>query len=195
MDDRLGKQIVFLKDIGRLVTIQRRTLICDGSRRENDAEHSWHMAMAALLLREYAAWPQVDVSRAVEMSLVHDLVEIYAGDTYAYDPAANIGREEREQKAATQVFGQLPFDQAVHFRGLWEEFEARETPEAKYAAALDRVQSVILNHSTEGKSWRDHGVSADQVRERIEPVRDGSPKLWEYLMSLVEDAHARGWLK
>lgn len=192
--DRLTQQIEFLKKIGELVTIVRRTLIVDGSRRENDAEHSWHMATAAILLKEHAI-EEIDICRTIEMALVHDLIEIEAGDTYAYDPAANVGREEREQLAADKLFGTLPADQAEYFRGLWDEFEARQSAESRFAAALDRVQSVILNYTAGGQSWVDHGVTAEQVRQRIAPVRDGSPTLWHYLNTVIDDSHQRGWLK
>lgn len=192
--DRFAQQIEFLKRIGQLVTIIRQTLIVDGSRRENDAEHSWHMATAAILLQEYAS-EEIDLCRTIELALVHDLIEIDAGDTYAYDPAANVGREQRERLAADKLFGMLPDDQALYFRGLWDEFEVRQTPEARFAAALDRVQSVILNYTAGGQSWVDHGVTADQVRQRIAPVKDGSPKLWNYLNTVIDDSQQRGWLR
>ncbi len=172
---RLQQQIQFLAEIDKLKQVLRRTWLLDQSRFENDAEHSWHIAVAAMLFLEYADDPNVDVLRVIKMLLVHDLVEIDAGDTYAYDEQACLDQAEREQKAAERIFGLLPPDQAAAFRALWEEFEARQTPEARYAAALDRFQPLLHNYLTNGRAWRDHAVTSDRVFVRNGPVGEGAP--------------------
>ncbi len=192
--DRLRQQIAFLVEIDKLKQVLRRTWLMDQSRYENDAEHSWHIALAAMLFVEYAEAPKVDVLHVIKMLLVHDLVEIDAGDTYAYDVAACRDQPERERAAAQRVFGLLPPDQAAEFRGLWEEFEARQTAEARYAAALDRFQPLVHNYLTEGRAWRDHKVTSDLVRVRNRPVGDGAPTLWQYAEGLIDDAVAKGYL-
>ncbi|MEI8371308.1 MAG: HD domain-containing protein [Planctomycetota bacterium] len=191
---RLQQQIQFLTEIDKLKRILRRTWLLDQSRYENDAEHSWHIAMAAMLFLEYADDPKVDVLRVIKMLLVHDLVEIDAGDTYAYDEKACLDQAEREQKAAERVFGLLPPDQATEFRGLWEEFEARQTPEARYAAALDRFQPLLHNYLTNGRAWQDHAVTSDRVFIRNRPVGEGAPLLGQYAEDLIRDAVAKGFL-
>jgi len=193
-ENRLQQQIQFLAEIDKLNGVLRRTWLLDQSRYENDAEHSWHIAVAAMLFREYADDPSVDPLRVIEMLLVHDLVEIDAGDTYAYDAKACLDQPEREQRAAERIFGLLPPDQAAEFRALWEEFEARQTPEARYAAALDRFQPLLHNYMTGGRAWRDHGVTSDRVRVRNRPVADGSPRLWQYAEDLIDDAVEKGFL-
>ena len=166
----------------------------DQSRYENDAEHSWHIALAAMLFLEYADDTKVDVLRVIKMLLVHDLVEIDAGDTYAYDEKACLDQAEREQKGAERIFGLLPPDQATEFRGLWEEFEARQTPEARYAAALDRFQPLLHNYLTDGRAWLDHAVTSDRVLVRNRPVVDGAPLLGQYAEDIIRDAVAKGYL-
>jgi putative hydrolase of HD superfamily len=194
MPDRLTQQLAFFAEIDKVKQIVRRTLLMDGSRFENDAEHSWHMALMALGLTEYAAEP-VAALRVVKMCLIHDVVEIDAGDAYAYDPAAQVGQADRERRAAARIFGLLPPDQAAEWCGLWEEFEAQASADARYAAALDRVQSVLANYHAQGRSWRDHGVTRSQVLARIQAVRTGAPRLWEHLCQIVADATQRGWLR
>lgn len=193
MSDRLTKQIAFLLEVDKVKQVVRQTLIADGSRRENDAEHSWHLAMMAGVLAEYGP-PGMDLGRVLRMLLAHDLVEIDAGDTYCYDPAACLTQREREVKAAERIFNLLPADQAADLRALWEEFEARETPEARFAAALDRVQPVLLNYHTQGKSWLSRGVTRGQVIERNRHIERGAPALWAYVRSLIDDAVERGYL-
>ena len=190
---RLAQQLQFILELDKLKTVLRRNLLSDGSRVENSAEHSWHLAAMAGLLAEYAAEP-VDVMRVTRMLLVHDVVEIDAGDTYAYDPAANVGRAEREEIAARRVFGLLPPDQAGELRQLWDEFEAVETAESRYANALDRLQPLILNFHSRGESWRRHGVTAAQVRERMRPIQTGAPELWSVVEDLLKQAVERGYL-
>jgi putative hydrolase of HD superfamily len=192
--ERLSRQIAFILEADRLKRVVRQTLIADGSRRENDAEHSWHLALMAGVLAEYAP-DGVDVGRATRMLIAHDLVEIDAGDTYCYDPAACLTQRDREVRAAERIFALLPADQATELRALWEEFEARQTPEARFAAALDRVQPVLLNYHTRGVAWREHDVSRSQVMERNAHIEKGAPRLWEYVRGLIDDATARGWLR
>jgi putative hydrolase of HD superfamily len=191
--DRLARQLDFVIEIDRLKTVLRRTDISDGSRLENSAEHSWHIAVMALLLSEYAG-DGIDTTRVLEMLLVHDIVEVDAGDTFCYDAAANHGREERERVAAARLFGLLPADQSERLRSRWEEFEARETPEARFAAALDRLEPVLLNYVTSGGSWRRHAVEEEQVRVRNRPIGDGAAELWDLASRLIADAAARGWI-
>ena len=192
--ERLAEQVRFIVEIDKVKHVLRQTWLADGSRRENDAEHSWHMALMAILLLEYAEEPGLDPLRALGMILVHDLVEIDAGDTFAYDDEARADQAERERRAADRVFGLLPPDQARALRALWDEFEARQTPEARYAAALDRLQPLLLHMPTGGKCWRSHGVTADQVVERCSPIGDGSSVLWAYAQRLIREAVERGYL-
>jgi putative hydrolase of HD superfamily len=192
--DRLQQQINFILEIDRLKQIFRQTLISDGSRRENDAEHSWHLSVMAALLVEYGP-AGVDLARVMKMLLVHDLVEIDAGDTYCYDATACLTQKEREIASVDRIFALLPQDQAKEIREIWDEFEARATPEARYAAALDRAQPVLLNYRTQGKSWREHDISRAQVIERNAHIEAGAPRLWEYILGLIDEATAKGWLR
>lgn len=193
MQERLAKQLEFVLEIDRLKAILRRTRIADGSRRENSAEHSWHLAMMAMTLAEHAP-VGTDVARAIEMLLVHDLVEIDAGDTFAYDSDANLDREEREVRAAERVFGLLPAEQGARFRALWDEFEGGASPEARYAVALDRLQPFLLNARAEGGTWRTHAVRLAQVRRRMEPIRHAMPEVWPVVERSLAEAVERGWL-
>jgi putative hydrolase of HD superfamily len=193
MPDRLAQQLAFLLEIDRLKLINRQTLIADGSRRENDAEHSWHLAVMASLLAEYAP-PGVDIARVTRMLLVHDIVEIDAGDTYCYDQAACQTQRQREEAAADRIFALLPGDQGREMRKLWEEFESRATPESRFAAALDRIQPVLLNYHTQGRAWLEHGVTRAQVIERNRHIEAGAPRLWAYVAQLIEDAVTKGYL-
>jgi len=193
MPDRLSQQFAFLLEIDRLKQINRQTLIADGTRRENDAEHSWHLAVMATLLAEYAP-PDTDIARVTRMLLVHDVVEIDAGDTYCYDQSACATQSQREQAAADRIFAMLPADQAADIRKLWEEFEARQTPESRFAAALDRVQPVLLNYHTQGRAWQEKGVTRAQVIERNQHIEAGAPRLWAYIEQLIDDAVTKGYL-
>ncbi len=192
--ERFKQQIEFVLEIDKLKQIFRQNLLIDGSRRENDAEHSWHLAVMALILEEYAKEP-IELSKVIKMVLLHDLVEIDAGDTFCYDPAAGVDQDEREAKAAERIFGLLPAEQSEKFKRLWLEFERRETPEAKFAACLDRFQPFLHNYHTEGGTWRAHNVTSEQVRERMAPVGEFSKTLGAYVDSLIEDALRRGILK
>jgi putative hydrolases of HD superfamily len=191
--DCLPQQIGFIVEIDKLKTVLRQTLLIDGSRRENTAEHSWHLAMMAISLADYADRP-VDIGRVIRMLLVHDLVEIDAGDTFVYDVAANQDKAEREAAAAERIFGLLPLDQGTELRSLWQEFEARTTPDAAFAAALDRLQPLLHNYHTEGSTWRQHGITVEQVVTLNRTIANGSQRLWEYTERLIEDAAARGFL-
>ncbi len=190
-ESRLSRQLEFVREVDKLKLVVRRTLLMDGSRYENDAEHSWHLCMMALILGEYANQP-VDILRVLTMIVVHDLVEIYAGDTFCYDAAANSGKVERERAAADTLFGLLPDDQCEAFREAWEEFEARESPEARFAAAIDRLQPVLHNYATQGAAWKKHGVKRGIVEERNAHIADGSEALWEEFQRIVEDASLKG---
>ena len=191
---RLARQIEFVREIDKLKSVYRRTLLMDGSRYENDAEHSWHLAMLALVLREHATASGLEFDKALKMVLIHDLVEIDAGDTYCYDEQGQKDRAQRERTAADRVFGILPPDQCRDFRALWEEFEARQTPEARFAAALDRLQPLLHNYCTHGRVWRQHGVDAGQVMDRNRHIAEGAHSLWDLAERLIRDSVDRGYL-
>jgi len=193
-DNRLLQQIEFLVEIDKLKHVFRQTYLINQSRKENDAEHSWHLAVAAILLHEYADDPKPDLLRVIKMVLIHDLVEIDAGDTYAYDAAAAADQAAREQRAADRLFGMLPSDQAREFRQLWEEMEARQTSEARFAAALDRLQPFLWNYRPQGRAWLEHEVTSDRVYTRMRPVVDGSAKLWDLTEAVLQDAIRKGYL-
>jgi len=193
-EERLRKQFDFLIALDAMKSIERRSPIYSGGRRENDAEHSWHTAVMALVFGEYA--PEgCDPARAAQMLLVHDLIEIYAGDTFAYDVEANTDKAAREAAAADRLYALLPEDQGAYYRAMWEEFDAMETPDAKYAAALDRVQPILANWFCEGQTWREGDVHAPQVYERMDPIRTGAPTLWPIIEKLIEASIERGILK
>jgi putative hydrolase of HD superfamily len=190
-DERFAKQLRFIVEIDKLKRVLRRTLLTDQSRRENSAEHSWHIALMAPILAEYAA-EEIDVLRVMKMLLVHDLVEIDAGDTFAYDAAGHLDKEDRERAAADRVFGLLPEEQASELRSLWNEFEESESPEARYALALDRLQPLLQNVHADGGTWRSHGVTREQVLARMRPIQRTSVFLWEYAVEAVETVWAKG---
>lgn len=179
MDERLEKQINFIREIDKEKLIGRQTYLTGAVRKENDAEHAWHMAIMALLLSEYSN-EKIDILKTITMILIHDIVEIDAGDTYAYDSEGLKTQKEREKLAADRIFGLLPDDQRDKFRAVFEEFEAYETPEAKFARVLDNFQPMMLNDLTEGRAWREHGVHDTQILKRNEKSHLGSEKLWEY---------------
>ncbi len=190
--DRLERQITFVREVDKLKTIQRQTLLTDATRQENDAEHSWHLALMALILGEYADGGAVDLLHVIRMVLVHDLVEIDAGDTYCYDADGYADKAERETAAAERIFNLLPPDQATEIRALWDEFEAANTPEAKFANALDRLQPLIHNLFTNGRMWKKHGIVKSQVIGRNRTIADGAPDLWDYARDLIEKAVDNG---
>lgn len=191
--DRLTKQIDFILEIDKLKNILRRSLITDGSRRENDVEHSWHLAVMVTLLSEYAAEP-VDLMRTVKMVLIHDIVEIDAGDTIIYDTGAREEVVQAERAAADRIFALLPADQAAEFRALWDEFEQRITSEARFARALDRLQPIMLNVATQGQTWRENKVTFDRVMALNRPIIEaGAPSLVPFLEQLLLDAREKGY--
>ena len=192
--ERLHRQITFLMEADRVKTILRRNrVVSDPSRRENDAEHMYHFALMATVLAEYANAP-VDLLRVLRMILIHDLVEIDAGDTFIYDVQAQVGKREREEAAAERIFGLLPQDQAVEMRAVWEEFEAEETAEARFAAALDRLQPLLCNYYSGGGAWKEHNVNAAQVFARNSKIARGSTELWAYARGFLDDALAKGYM-
>jgi putative hydrolase of HD superfamily len=191
---RLKKQLQFLIEVDKMKNVLRQTILVDKSRQENDAEHSWHFALMAMTLFEYAYSPEINMLKVLKMALVHDLVEVYAGDTFAYDQAGYLDKQERENKAADKLFGLLPEDQALEFRNLWEEFEAMETPDAIYAAALDRLQPFVNNFMTEGHTWRLHSVTSDKVYKRMEVVKQALPELWNFVEYVIQDSIKKGYI-
>lgn len=191
MDERLKKQLDFSLEIDKEKNIFRQTHLSGHGRRENDAEHAWHMAIMAYLLREYAN-EDVDLVRVMLMCLIHDIVEIDAGDTYAFDPEGLKTQQERESRAKERLFGLLPADQGAELTALFEEFEAFETPEARYAHALDNLQPLLLNNSNEGGDWKEHGVTAGTVYGRHRKTRLGSEKLFEITDQILKDNIRKG---
>ena len=194
MDERLKKQMDFLLESDKLKFITRQTYLSDGKRKENDGEHSWHLALMAVLLSEYSN-EKIDLVKVITMVLIHDMVEIDAGDTYAYDAVGNQSKREREVKAADRIFNILPQDQAEKFRQLWEEFEAYETPEAKFAHVCDNVQPLMLNDATDGLAWREHDVKKSQVLQRNRRTGEGSQVLMEYINRILDKNVESGNLK
>ena len=195
MDERLKKQMEFALEMDKEKGIGRQTYILKGMRKENDAEHGWHLGLMTMLMAEYAD-EKIDIRRTVEMVIIHDVIEIDAGDTYAYDDAANATKAERERKAADRIFGMLPDDQAKYFMDLWLEFEEASTPEAKFANAMDSVQPVMLNHVSDGLAWREHKVAASKVRDRaVRKIKPGSQKLYEMVLDIIDENVKKGNLK
>ncbi|NMA83896.1 MAG: HD domain-containing protein [Epulopiscium sp.] len=192
--ERFSKQLQFLIEIDKMKTILRQNVLIDQSKQENDAEHSWHFAVMALILSEYADSKEVNINRVLKMALLHDLVEIYAGDTFAFDEKANEDKLLRETEAADKLFGLLPLDQGTEYRLLWEEFDAMETPDAIYAAAIDRFQPFILNYMTQGHTWKLGNVTSAKVYKRLEMVKYAMPKLWETIEFMVQDSIEKGYL-
>ena len=183
--ERLEKQIQFIVEIDKVKNIYRQNYLADGERKENDAEHSWHVALMAYLLQEYSEKP-IDVSKVMLMVLIHDLVEIDAGDTYAYDAAGAETKRQREETAADRIFGLLPEDQGRYFRELWEEFEAYETPEGKYAHLLDNFQPLLLNDVSGGLSWKEHQVKKSQIYKRNEKIEETSETIWNCMKEIIQ---------
>ena len=190
--DRLGQQISFMVEVDKLKEVFRQTKLINSGRQENDAEHSWHLCLTVILLAEHANSPDLNVLHVLKMVILHDLVEIDAGDTFAYDEAGMVDQHERESVAADRIFGILPADQAAQFRGIWDEFEAQETPEAKFALACDRFQPMLLNVMTNGASWKEHGITHDRVVARNQRIENGSTTMWERISTMLDDAVAAG---
>lgn len=195
ISERMEKQIEFIVTIDQLKDITRQSITIGSRRNENDAEHSWHLAVMAILLSEYAEEQNIDLLKVIKMVLIHDLVEIYAGDTYCYDEKANEDKAEREQEAAQRLFSILPQDQGEEIMSLWREFEEMETYEAAFAACLDRFQPLLLNYNTEGHTWQRPGVNSEKVRKRVEVAKEKVPQLYAYIDRLIQYSIARGILK
>lgn len=195
MDERLKKQMEFALEMDKEKGIGRQTYILNALRKENDAEHGWHLAIMTMLLSEYAN-EKIDVGRTIEMVVIHDVVEIDAGDTYAYDDAGNSTKAEREKKAADRIFGMLSPEQGQYFMDLWLEFEEASTPEAKFATAIDSVQPLMLNDASNGLAWREHEVAASKVRDRaLKKIKPGSEKLYEMVIEIIGENVEKGNLK
>lgn len=192
--EKLKNQIAFVIEIDEMKRILRMNLHADGSKRENDAEHSWHLAVMAMLLEEYCT-EKVDISRVIKIALVHDLVEVYAGDTFAYDAKGYEDKDEREKMAADKLFGMLDNEQAAFFRALWDEFEEKETPESRYANAVDRLQPLLLNYLTDGHTWKLGDVHAPQILKRMDIIRTATPELWHIVEGIIETSIQKGILK
>ncbi|HYW08302.1 MAG TPA: HD domain-containing protein [Longimicrobium sp.] len=190
-DDRIARQLRFVAEVDRLKSILRQTRLIDGSRPENTAEHSWHLALAGSVLAEHAP-PGTDAARALRMMLVHDVVEIDAGDTFAFDTDGYLDKAEREEQAAARIFGLLPPDQGAELRALWEEFEAGTSADARFAVAMDRIQPLLQNFHGGGGSWREHGITRAQVLRRMAPIRAGAPTLWPTVLDMIDEARALG---
>ena len=194
MEDRLKKQIDFIIEADKLKQIYRQNILLDKSRRETDAEHSWHLALMAILLCEHVAHKNIDILRVVKMVIIHDIVEIDAGDTYCFDAKAILDQTKREQSAAERLFGMLPPQQKEEFIELWEEFEERVTPEACFAGALDRLQPLLLHCNTEGESWKNHGITSEKVIARNKGTKEISENLGILVDELINNAIKKGYL-
>ena len=192
--DRIAQQFAFLVEADKLKKIIRRTSLIDLSRQENSAEHSWHLVLAAMLMREHTS-VEFDLLHALEMLTIHDLVEIDAGDTFAYDASGQATKAQRELDAAERIFGLLPADQASYLRALWEEFEARESPESHFANAMDRLQPLLQNARSDGGSWRTHDLTRDQVLERMAPIESALPNVWPIVVEIVDAFCAAGLIR
>ncbi|RTZ16684.1 HD domain-containing protein [Vibrio aquaticus] len=193
--ERLEKQLALLMELDQLKSVLRRTRVKSAEKRlENSAEHSWHVALMAILMEEHANAP-VDIARVVKMLLLHDIVEIDAGDTFVYDAVASAEQEEKELAAATRLFGLLPEEQGKELHELWLEFESAESDDAKFAKALDRIIPMLLNYHNQGQSWQEHGVTREQALTVNQKIELGSQALWNKAKQIIEEATKNGWLK
>lgn len=192
--ERLLKQLEFIREIDKVKYIFRKTRLFNSPRHENDAEHSWHLAIMALLLSEHAN-EQVDVLKVLKMLLIHDIVEIDAGDIFLYDSVVNHTNTEAEQKAAERIFGLLPAQQATEYIAIWDEFEASETPEAKFARAMDRLEPLLQNVSNNGGTWKEFSVNYEKVIEKKSVIKNGSETLWAFAKQLIDDSVEQGILQ
>ncbi|MBL4575206.1 MAG: HD domain-containing protein [Opitutaceae bacterium] len=195
MKTRLEQQMQFILEADQLKNIFRQSRVIQDRRPENDAEHSWHLSLMILLLSEHVDKEKINILQVLKMIIIHDIVEIDAGDTFAYDTEGQKTQAAREQKAAERLFGLLPSDQAKEFHALFNEFEAKKTPEARFAAAVDRIQPLLLNFNTEGAAWKQHGITISQAMERNRHIEDASVELWNYVKKLLEEAVVKGYLK
>ncbi len=193
--ERFLKQVEFITEIDRLKQVLRNTILLDASRKENDVEHSWHLALAAMILAEYSNFENLDLHKVMKMVLIHDIVEIDAGDVFVHSTIDREEVKEKERKAAERIFGLLPLDQAEELRRLWDEFEEGVTAEAKFARALDRFMPILHNYKTKGLQWQKLGVTAAMVLERNKAIEEGSEILWDYVQNMVREAVEKGFLK
>ena len=193
LDPDLAARLRFVLEADSLKLVLRRNSITDGSRRENTGEHSWHLALMAIVLAPYSAEP-VDLSRVVEMLLVHDLVEIDAGDTFVYDTEAAAQKEDLERRAADRLFALIPGDEGLRLRAAWDEYEAASTPEARFAHSIDRLAPLLLNHANHGELWQEYELTSDRVLTMNARIEQGSPDLWQAAQTLLRDAIRNGWL-
>lgn len=190
---RLYKQMAFIIEIDKLKHILRKTRLVDGSRNENDAEHTWHLTMMAMILLEHANHKELNLLRLIKMLMIHDIVEIDAGDTFAYDTKGYEDKREREEQAADRIFGLLPDDQKDECLALWNEFEEKQTDEAKYATSLDRLQPMLFNYLNEGETWRKHGITSERVLSYNQHIAEGSEALWDFAKDLIQRAVEKGY--
>lgn len=190
--ERLQRQIEFIIEIDKLKSVLRRSYLINGARKENTAEHSWHLLVMALVLAEHAN-DEVDLLKVMKLLVVHDIVEIDAGDTFVYDSVGALTKSDRETAAAERIFGLLPADQSAQVRALWDEFEAGDLPEARWARALDRLMPLLHNYHTQGRSWREHGIRSEQVLARNAQISQGSEALWVYAQTIIADAVSKGY--
>lgn len=193
-DEQLNKLLLFTAEIDKMTAVLRRTVLIDKSRRENDAEHSWHIAVMAMIFKDYFTGTP-DLGRAVMMCVVHDLVEIYAGDTFAFDKEGNLDKAEREKEAADKLFSLLPTEQGSMLRSYWEEFDEMETDDAKYAACMDRIQPLLHNTLTDGHTWVLGKAAREDIEKREEVVRQNMPKVYEWIEKNIENGIQKGWIK
>lgn len=193
ISERLKKDIDFIVELDKMKSILRQTSIIGEDRREDDAQHSWHVSVAAMVLSEYAN-EKIDICKVIKMLLVHDLVEIYAGDTFCYDKKGNEDKKERELKAADKIYGMLDEKKGKELRALWEEFEEKKTSEALFAAAMDRLQPILSNYHNNGGTWKKYGVSQSEIYKRVAPIKKVSDELYTYMVSLLEDALEKGFI-
>lgn len=191
---RFKEQMNFIVRIDQLKNVVRQTALADGSRQENVAEHSWHIATMALLLHEYSNEKDIDLLKVIKMLLIHDLVEIHAGDTFLYDDESRLEKNDKEEEASRRIFGILPDDQACDLKSIWEEFEHEKTPESKFAKALDALQPVVLGYANRGWSWKKHSIKKNQILKHKESIKHGSEVLWEYVQDLADKASNEGIL-
>ncbi|MBZ2175539.1 HD domain-containing protein [Schnuerera sp. xch1] len=192
--DGLKRDIEFIVELDKMKSILRQTNLIDKSRREDDAEHSWHISVMAMVLSEYAN-ENIDVCKVIKMLLVHDLVEIYAGDTFCYDVEGNKSKKKRELEAADKIYGMLKEDKGQELRNLWDEFEEMKTKEALFAAAMDRLQPLFSNYYSDGGTWKKFNVTKAEVYKRIAPIEKASDELWEFTTNMIEDAIKKGYIK
>lgn len=194
MDKRLQEQITFIMETDKLKRVIRRNYNADGSRLENTAEHSWQITLLALTLAEHAE-ESVDICKILKMLLIHDLVEIDAGDTYLYGEGDASEKEKKEQEAADRIFGMLPADQGAAYLSIWKEFEAGETAESRFAKAIDRLMPILNNFHSEGRSWKENGIHREQVINKCKGIADGSGKLWDYALQIIDEAYEKVYLR